>query len=74
MHKLKVRKIGSSLGVILPVEILQNLHVGEGDELSVVLDHDGAKLTPHDPVFEDGMKAFESFRKRYRNALRKLAE
>ena len=74
MHKLKVRRIGSSLGVILPVEILQNLHIGEGDELSVVLDRDGAKLTPLDPVFERTMQAFEEARKQYRDTLRKLAE
>ncbi len=27
----KIRRIGDSLGIVLPEEILQSLHVGEGD-------------------------------------------
>ncbi|MCU7926631.1 MAG: AbrB/MazE/SpoVT family DNA-binding domain-containing protein [Candidatus Thiodiazotropha sp. (ex Dulcina madagascariensis)] len=33
MHALKLRKIGSSVGVILPKEMLERLNLREGDKL-----------------------------------------
>ena len=33
MHPLKLRKIGSSVGVILPKELLERLNLREGDKL-----------------------------------------
>lgn len=74
MTKLKVRKIGNSLGVILPVEELKRLNVGEGDELHVVETKDGVELTAYDPDFDEAMAVFEEGRKNYRNALRRLAK
>jgi putative addiction module antidote len=32
--KAKVQKIGNSMGVILPKEVLTRMHIGLGDELS----------------------------------------
>ena len=72
--KLKVRKIGSSLGVILPKEELAHLKVAEGDALYAVKREDGLQLQPYDPDFERKLEAFELTRKRYRNALRELAK
>jgi hypothetical protein len=46
----------------------------EGDELHVVTDAEGARLTPYDPRFEASMKAFERTRRKYRNALHELAK
>ena len=74
MTKLKIRRIGNSLGAILPAEVLKHLGLGEGDEILVVEDEDGLKLTSYDPDFDDAVAAFEEGRKKYRNALRKLAE
>jgi len=74
MTKLKVRRIGNSLGAILPTEVLRRLRVGEGDELFVVEDDEGVRLTPYDPDFDEALEAFEEGRKRYRNALRRLAQ
>lgn len=71
---VKLRKIGNSLGLILPKEIAEQLHVGEGDLLHVIPDADGARLTPYDPGFEAAMEAFEHTRRKYRNALRALAK
>jgi putative addiction module antidote len=33
--KAKVQKIGNSLGVILPKDVLARMHIGLGDELNV---------------------------------------
>ena len=71
---LKLRKIGGSIGVIIPKEELQRMRVGEGDELFSVSDSDGLRLSPFNPEFARKVKAFERTRKRYRNALGTLAK
>jgi putative addiction module antidote len=71
---VKLRKIGNSLGLILPKEIADEMHVAEGDTLHVVTDSDGARLLPYDPAFEAAVNAFEKTRRNYRNALRALAK
>jgi putative addiction module antidote len=73
MATLKLRKIGSSVGVIIPKEMLETLHVAEGDEVNVIADNDGLHLTPYDPDFDAAIEAFSRTRRKYRNALRKLA-
>ena len=72
--KLKIRKIGNSLGASIPKEILEQMNVGEGDSLYVTQTPDGIKLTPYDPEFELAMKAAKNITNRYRNALKELAE
>lgn len=74
MAVLKARKIGNSLGVILPKEILEQLHIKEGDTVFASSSPDGVYLTPYDPDFEVTMKAFDRTRRKYRNALRELAK
>jgi putative addiction module antidote len=74
MYKVKVRKIGNSLGAILPSEVAARLHVKEGDNLSVTETPDGIQLSPYDPEFETAMEAFRRGSARYRNALRRLAK
>ncbi|MES1261199.1 MAG: AbrB/MazE/SpoVT family DNA-binding domain-containing protein [Acidobacteriota bacterium] len=72
--ELKIRKIGSSQGVLLPREILDRLRVVEGDSLSVSETPDGIQLSPYDPKFARAMEGFERVRRRYRDALRELAK
>jgi putative addiction module antidote len=71
---LKVRRIGNSLGVVLPKEMLVQLRVGEGDELSVSVTPDGIVLSPYDGDVERQMAAARDLMHRYRNALRELAK
>ena len=71
---LKVRKIGNSLGVILPRTTLEELNVEEGDELFVVHTPEGLRLTPYDPDFADAVEDAREFMRTHRNAFRKLAE
>ena len=73
MIKLKVRKVGNSLGVTLPAEVARALHVREGDPLYLTQAPDGFRLTPYDPEFAEGMAIAEEVMARYRNALRELA-
>ncbi len=74
MHTLKLRKIGSSVGVILPKEMLEALHLSEGDQIFADATQYGLQLTPYDPEFEAAMEAFGRTRKKYRNALHQLAK
>lgn len=72
--KLKICKIGDSLGASFPKEVLDKLQVGEGDTIYVTETPDGVQLTTYDPEFEQIMEAASQVTRRYRNALRELAK
>lgn len=75
MLDLKVRKIGNSLGVTLPKEVLKRLHLKDGDKVFLVEAPDGSyRITPYDPEFEKQMRLAEEGMNGYRNTLRALAE
>jgi putative addiction module antidote len=74
MVRLKVRKVGNSLGLTLPAEAIKALHVREGDQLYLTEAPGGFRVTPYDPDFEETMEAAEEFMAQYRNALRELAK
>ena len=71
---LKIRKVGNSLGVILPKQTLDALNVGEDDELFIIQTPDGIRLTPYDPEFAETVEDARSFMDSHRNAFKKLAE
>ena len=71
---LKVRRIGNSLGVVLPKAVLAKLRVGEGDELSVTDTPEGVALSPFNDRLQEQIEAGRRAMKRYRNALRELAK
>ena len=71
---LKVRKIGNSLGVVLPKDVLAKLRVSEGDALSVSETPDGVALQRSDAEFQEQIEAARRAMRRYRNALRELAK
>ncbi len=74
MYRLKVRRIGNSLGVTLPKEALEKLAVEEGDVLILTQAPDGFRVTPYDETFAKAMEAFERTHRKYRNAFRELAK
>jgi putative addiction module antidote len=75
MVELKVRKIGNSLGVVLPKEVIEELRTGEGKKLFLRKSPDGTYVvTPFDVEFEKQMKIAEECADRYRNTLRELAK
>ncbi|HYD72040.1 MAG TPA: AbrB/MazE/SpoVT family DNA-binding domain-containing protein [Candidatus Binatia bacterium] len=71
---LKVRKIGNSLGVVLPRDVLAKLGVGEGEDLTVSDTPSGVALQRHDAELQQQIEAARRAMKRYRNALRELAK
>jgi putative addiction module antidote len=73
MLKTCVRRVGNSLGITLPKTVVENYHLTEGDELSLVETDEGIMLSPFNLKFAAWARAYEKTNKRYRNTLRALA-
>ncbi|MBN9132868.1 MAG: AbrB family transcriptional regulator [Nitrosospira multiformis] len=75
MLELKVRKFGNSLGVVLPKEVINCLHTGDGQPLYLVETPEGGYLiTSYDPTSEEKMAKVKDICNRYRNTLHVLAK
>jgi putative addiction module antidote len=72
--KLKLRKIGTSTGLLLPKQALNRLRVREGDTLYAVETPEGYLLTPYDPEVEEQVKLGLEFMTKYRDTFRALAK
>jgi putative addiction module antidote len=74
-HLLQIKKIGNSVGLILPKDLLARLKLKEGDKLYVVEQTErGIKLSPYDPKHAEAMVfARRSFRK-YADTYKALAK
>jgi len=68
--KLRVRKIGSGLGLSLP----RDLGFEEGEELYAIRTAEGLHLTRLDPDFDRALAAADDFMRRYPNLMKALAE
>jgi putative addiction module antidote len=75
MVELKVRRIGNSLGVVLPKEVINRLQAKDGEALFLMEGPDGSyRLSPYDPTFEKKMKKAQDIISRYRNTLHVLSK
>ena len=72
--KTKVRRIGGSLGFIIPKAVADAMAIKEGDELFVSSNADGISITPFDPEFSSAMNDARDFMRSHRNAFRELAK
>lgn len=73
--ELKLRKVGNSVGVVLPKEALAHLRAGEGDTVSVTEGPDGSlRVSPHRAEVTRQMEVAQDVMKRYRHTLRELAK
>ncbi len=71
---LKLRRIGNSVGVVLPKDLLAKLGAGEGDDLHVVETPDGLEIKRSDEEFEEHMRLVEDIMRRYPKTLKALAQ
>ncbi len=75
MLELKVRKVGNSLGVVLPKEAARRLRVGEGDTLFLSEAPEGSyRITAYDLDFEQKVEKAQEIMARYRNTLHALSK
>ena len=73
--ELKLRKVGNSVGVILPKEALAHLKLKEGDSVSLTEGSDGSlRLSPSQAEVTRQMEVAQDVMKRYRHTLRELAK
>jgi putative addiction module antidote len=73
--ELKLRKVGNSVGLVLPKEALAKLNAEEGDTVCLTEAADGGlRLKASDKTFARQMAKAEDLIKRYRNTLRELAK
>lgn len=74
-HVLQIRKIGNSLGLILPKELLARLKLQEGDKLHVIEQPEqSVKLTPFDDKHARAMAIAREVMQEYRDTFRALAK
>jgi putative addiction module antidote len=71
--ELKLRKVGNSVGLVLPKQALAHLKAGEGDTIVVTETPDGVRMTAH-PEVSRQMDVVKDVMHRYRNTLRELAK
>jgi len=74
MTALKLTKIGTSTGTILPKEMLSRLKVERGDTLYAIETKEGYLITPYDPSIEEQLNAGREFMKEYRETFKALAK
>lgn len=75
MVALRIRKVGNSLGVVLPKEVIGRLRTGEGQDVFLLEGPNNTySITPFDPAFEKKMEKAEEIMARYRNTLHVLAK
>jgi putative addiction module antidote len=76
--ELKLRKVGNSIGMVLPKEAMAKLNLQEGDSVCLTDAPDGSlRVTPVTEgreQFKRQMTAAEDVIRRYRNTLRELAK
>ncbi|MBI5428173.1 MAG: AbrB/MazE/SpoVT family DNA-binding domain-containing protein [Nitrospinae bacterium] len=68
-----IRKIGNSKGVILPEEVLAQLHVKEGSKVFFLRTPTGIEVTPYDPEFAKTLQEARDHMRRYRDVFKELA-
>jgi putative addiction module antidote len=72
--RVKVTTIGKSMGIVLPKEVLERLHIERGDMLYITETPGGVQLTPYDPEFARVVKAGRPCHAEISRYVRKLAE
>jgi putative addiction module antidote len=73
--EIKFRKIGNSVGLVFPKEVLAYLHAKEGDTVALTDAADGSlRLSAAKPDVARQMQVVQDVMERYRHTLRELAK
>ncbi len=72
--ELKLRKVGNSVGMIVPKHVRQKMGVKEGDTVYLTETPDGYRLSPYDPEFSRQMELAREIQSKHRDALHELAK
>lgn len=75
MSEIKLRKVGNSLTMTVPVHIAERMKVQEGDSVYLTeLPGEGYRITSHNPELVEQLKVMDSLISRYPNTLKALSE
>jgi len=74
MSKLKIRKIGSALGVIIPKVQLDKLNLVEGNYLFSETVNDHLDLSPYDPDLDKELEYLDQTCRKFRHAFKALSK
>ena len=74
VQTIKLKKIGGSVGAILPKEMLQRQQLAANDEVFVVETPEGILLTAADPATTAALTAYAEGAKENRAAMAALAK
>ena len=74
VREITLRQVGGSIGATIPKDMAERLHLEVGDRVLAVETDRGILLSPYDPDVEAGLKGAARAAKRFRNALRELAQ
>ncbi|MGJ3523855.1 AbrB/MazE/SpoVT family DNA-binding domain-containing protein [Nitratidesulfovibrio sp. D1] len=75
MQTVKVRRVGNSLGMVLPKEAVARMNVREGDTIYLTEAPDGGfRLTPVNEDFAEQIGLADDIMREDRNILRELAK
>ena len=73
-YTLKVRHVGSTLGVFVSKAAINALNVKEGDQLFLTQGQEGFRIVADDPNFAKAMASYHKVARKYRNTLEELAK
>ncbi len=74
MSQVALRKVGSSFVTTIPAELVQELHLAEGQKFEISKENGRLVLVPVDAEFEAAMAMHEKVLQQYRAAFQKLAD
>ena len=72
--KIKLRKVGNSVAMIVPKQVRQKMGVKEGDAVYLTETPDGYQISPYDPEFARQMELARKVQAKHRDALHELAK
>lgn len=73
IREAKLIKIGNSVGVVLPKEVLAQMHASVGDRVWFTDQPGGVSIRAHDPAFVEAMTMAEEVMREDRDILAVLA-
>ena len=74
VKQLKLRQAGGSVSATLPKDMVERMRLQAGDDVFAVDTPDGILITPYDETTARALQAGREGARRYRNALRRLAQ
>jgi len=74
MSKVALRKVGSSLVTTIPADVVQELHLDEGQKLEITKENGRIIMAPVDAKLTAVESSHDKIIKKYRAAFQELAD